>query len=152
MRTCHATGGPITYRFRKYLQSMRDDGKWAEIIDKTSESPAAAWRPPHPKILTVRSVHSLQGTSYQSSYHGLQSHLLLRMPQSTFLECCNGRQQTGFTMSGVWRPLRSCGAMLPGGPHDARTRISSFGPLRYAKRGSSGRRREYRLVDNWRTE
>jgi SNF2 family DNA or RNA helicase len=100
-----ATRGPITYRFRKYLQSMRDDGKWAEIIDRTSESPAAAWPPPHPQILTVCSVHSLQRTSYEASYHGLQSYLLLRMPQSTFLECCYGRQQTGLTMSGVWRPL-----------------------------------------------
>ena len=27
--------GPIRFRFRKYLQSMRDDGKWAEIADKT---------------------------------------------------------------------------------------------------------------------
>lgn len=31
------TDGPITFRFRKYLQSMRDDGKWREIADKTSK-------------------------------------------------------------------------------------------------------------------
>ena len=30
-----AADGPITFRFRKYLQSMRNDGKWAEIADKT---------------------------------------------------------------------------------------------------------------------
>ena len=29
------TGGRIAYRFRKYLQSLRDDGRWAEITDKT---------------------------------------------------------------------------------------------------------------------
>ena len=28
-------GGPITFRFRKYLQSLRNDGRWAEITDKT---------------------------------------------------------------------------------------------------------------------
>ena len=32
-----ATDGPIVFRFRKYLQSMRDDGKWAEIAHKTSK-------------------------------------------------------------------------------------------------------------------
>lgn len=46
----HATGGPITIRFRRYLNSMREDGKWDEIIDKTSEPPTVLWRPPHSRI------------------------------------------------------------------------------------------------------
>lgn len=44
-----STGGPITVRFRRYLKSMREDGKWAEIVDKTSKPPAVVCRRPNSK-------------------------------------------------------------------------------------------------------
>jgi hypothetical protein len=45
-----AIGGPITVRFRRYLNSMREDGKWDEIIDKTSKPSAVLGRSPHYRV------------------------------------------------------------------------------------------------------